>query len=35
MKARRIYWLKSRLQERYVVEFSIHEVGDPVRYPEV
>lgn len=34
MKDQRIFWQKSRLQDRYVVELSIHEVGDPVRYPE-
>lgn len=34
MKAHRIFWQKSRLQDRYVVELSIHEVGDPLRYPE-
>lgn len=34
MKARQIFWQKSRLQDRYVIELSIHEVGDPVKYPD-
>ncbi|MEW6056483.1 MAG: DUF6516 family protein [Bdellovibrionota bacterium] len=34
MKARQLFWQKSRLQDRYVVELNIHEVGDPVRYPD-
>lgn len=34
MKARQIFWQKSRLQDRYIVELSIYEVGDPVRYPD-
>lgn len=33
MRARRLFWQKSRLQDRYVLELSIHEVGDPVKYP--
>ncbi|MBI4041777.1 MAG: hypothetical protein HY390_07930 [Deltaproteobacteria bacterium] len=33
MKARQIFWQKSRLQGRYVVELRIYEVGNPVQYP--
>jgi len=34
MKARQLFWQKYRLQNRYVIELSIHEVGDPGRYPD-
>ncbi len=34
MRARQLFWQKSRLQDRYIVELSIYEVGDPVRYPD-
>ena len=33
MKANRLFWQKSKIQNRFVVELSIDEVGDPVRYP--
>lgn len=33
MKARRLYWQKARLHERYIMELSIYEMVDPVRYP--
>ena len=34
MKARELFWHKARLQDRYIVELEIHEIGDPVRYPD-
>lgn len=34
MKVRQLFWHKSRLQDRYVIETEIHEVGDHVRYPD-
>jgi len=34
MKAQLLYWHKARIQDRYLVELAIHELGDPVRYPE-
>lgn len=34
MRAQQLFWHKARLQDRYVVELNIHEVGDPVRYPD-
>lgn len=34
MKARLRYYVKSMIQGRYVVEFSIHEVGKSARYPD-
>jgi hypothetical protein len=34
MRALQLFWHKSRLQDRYIVEISIFEIGDPVRYPD-
>ena len=34
MKATLLYWHKALLQERFVVELSIHEVGKSKRYPD-
>ncbi len=34
MKAQQLFWQKARLHDRYVVELNIHEVGDPVQYPD-
>lgn len=34
MKAHLRYYVKSRIQGRYVVELSIHEVGKSAQYPD-
>jgi hypothetical protein len=34
VKARLRFYSKNRIQNRYVVELSIHEVGDSIRYPD-
>ncbi len=34
MKAVRVFWQKARLQDRYILEMSIHHVGKSPRYPE-
>ncbi|MCM2281090.1 MAG: hypothetical protein NDI61_04515 [Bdellovibrionaceae bacterium] len=34
MKARLRYYSKSKVQNRYVVELSIHEVGKSAKYPD-
>lgn len=34
MKARLVYWHKSRLQERYVLEMEIYKVGKSAKYPD-
>jgi len=34
MAARILFWQKLKIRERYLVELKIHEVGDPVRYPD-
>lgn len=34
MKARLRYYVKNKIQGRYVLELSIHEVGKSARYPD-
>lgn len=34
MQGRQLFWQKSRLHDRYIVELNIYEVGDPVKYPD-
>ena len=34
MKARLVFWHKARLQNRYVLEMEIHEVGKSSRYKD-
>jgi hypothetical protein len=34
MKAHRLFHHKARIQEHFVLELDIFEVGDPVRYPD-
>ena len=34
MKAVRVFWQKARVQDRYLLEMSIHQVGKSLRYPD-
>jgi hypothetical protein len=34
MSSRILYWQKAKIQERYLIELKIYEIGDPVRYPD-
>ena len=34
MRATRVFWHKARLQDRYILEMSIHQVGKSSRYPD-
>jgi hypothetical protein len=33
MKARRIFWHKFELHNKFLVELNIYEVGNPIQYP--
>lgn len=34
MKATLLFWQKARIQERYVLELKIHDVGHSEKYPD-
>jgi hypothetical protein len=34
MKAVRVLWHKARLQDRYILEMAIHQVGISAKYPD-